>query len=414
MNVKRFSLPSKIPVILAFFMLLSLSSCDLTFTEIWNTPANATANTKFMTGCTITNSWKHSNLPSDIYVNFYLSRDEYVSNDDRLLKTEYIQDPIAFLEKKTIITEINLPADLVNGQYFFIFHISTTEPSAFKVNNIVARPMYISGGKDITGRDLIAAFTESGSRLEHRSVSYSIDKEGGRFPLSYQVKNVGNQTAGASKVRFFLSPSTATTNAMDYYLGEAAIPAINANTADSIRHKTLTLPFGIKEMHYRLKMKVDADNTTPEYDEGNNEQSRLVYIFSSNNNPPEFAGSPENQNPADLATSLGATYLTEERIRMEQEKKMIPAIHHTTDIFMQLGPNPADNATTVSFQLDRAAHINLSVYDTKGNIIETLANNQQEQGIFTTQIETGDLPSGTYFVVLNADGVVVHKTLAVR
>jgi hypothetical protein len=126
MNVKRFSLPSKIPVILAFFMLLSLSSCDLTFTEIWNTPANATANTKFMTGCTITNSWKHSNLPSDIYVNFYLSRDEYVSNDDRLLKTEYIQDPIAFLEKKTIITEINLPADLVNGQYFFIFHKYTS------------------------------------------------------------------------------------------------------------------------------------------------------------------------------------------------------------------------------------------------------------------------------------------------
>ena len=76
-------------------------------------------------------------------------------------------------------------------------------------------------------------------------------------------------------------------------------------------------------------------------------------------------------------------------------------------------PNPSADAATVTFSLDAAASVRLSVYDVLGRRVALVVDASRPAGIHTETIETGDLSSGAYVVRLEADGEVQNQRLTV-
>ncbi len=65
-------------------------------------------------------------------------------------------------------------------------------------------------------------------------------------------------------------------------------------------------------------------------------------------------------------------------------------------------PNPFNPSTTISYQLPKASHVTLKVYDMVGRAIATLVNEDKEQGRYTATFDASRLSSGVYISKLTA------------
>ncbi|MCB9333944.1 MAG: DUF4331 family protein, partial [Lewinellaceae bacterium] len=63
-------------------------------------------------------------------------------------------------------------------------------------------------------------------------------------------------------------------------------------------------------------------------------------------------------------------------------------------------PNPFTASTTIRYQLDQEAEVNLSVFDQQGKLLATLANGTQSAGIHEASFNSAQLPAGLYFARL--------------
>ncbi len=72
-------------------------------------------------------------------------------------------------------------------------------------------------------------------------------------------------------------------------------------------------------------------------------------------------------------------------------------------ILQQNYPNPFNPKTTISYQLGKPAHVNISVYDVLGNLVAVLKNEKQREGNYTVDFITDRLSSGIYFYKLVAN-----------
>jgi len=78
-------------------------------------------------------------------------------------------------------------------------------------------------------------------------------------------------------------------------------------------------------------------------------------------------------------------------------------------------PNPFNPGTTIEYTLLKAAHVELKVYDTLGQEVQTLVNSKQEAGTHRAQFGSNGLPGGVYFYRLRAgERVEVKKMVVVR
>ncbi len=74
-------------------------------------------------------------------------------------------------------------------------------------------------------------------------------------------------------------------------------------------------------------------------------------------------------------------------------------------------PNPFNPSTKIKFQLNQAGIVDLSVYDILGSKISTLAGGYFNPGEYTIIFNAGKLASGTYFCVLDRNGVTLAKKM---
>jgi hypothetical protein len=91
---------------------------------------------------------------------------------------------------------------------------------------------------------------------------------------------------------------------------------------------------------------------------------------------------------------------------------------HAPDAFAlyQNVPNPFNPATTIRFDLPKASHVKLSVYNVKGEIVSTIADRQMSEGhkefIWTAVDNSGRaVSSGVYFYRLVAGEFVQTKKM---
>jgi hypothetical protein len=76
-------------------------------------------------------------------------------------------------------------------------------------------------------------------------------------------------------------------------------------------------------------------------------------------------------------------------------------------------PNPANDITEISFEVIESGLTSLFVVDIQGNKIKTLHSGNLKPGQYSIMVNTGDLPSGTMFYLLQTPTVTITKTMNV-
>lgn len=85
------------------------------------------------------------------------------------------------------------------------------------------------------------------------------------------------------------------------------------------------------------------------------------------------------------------------------------------DAFALAGPapNPASRRVTIEYALPEPADVTIAVYDVLGRRVATLADGRAEAGRHRAAAEVGQMPSGTYFVRMQAEGFRQTRRLTV-
>jgi subtilase family serine protease len=98
---------------------------------------------------------------------------------------------------------------------------------------------------------------------------------GANVTLGYTVKNIGAADAGASVIRFYLSPDVLF-SANDQLLGGRDVPALAANQISS-GSTSIAIPGGISGTYYLFAV-ADGTSLVAEASEGNNTFLRVITI----------------------------------------------------------------------------------------------------------------------------------------
>ncbi len=78
-------------------------------------------------------------------------------------------------------------------------------------------------------------------------------------------------------------------------------------------------------------------------------------------------------------------------------------------------PNPASAGVEAAVDLGIAAEsrVTIDLYQTKGNVVARIMDTNLSPGMYTARFDTRTLPNGTYFCMMNANGVKKIQKLAV-
>lgn len=78
-------------------------------------------------------------------------------------------------------------------------------------------------------------------------------------------------------------------------------------------------------------------------------------------------------------------------------------------------PNPFNPTTTISYQLPKASHVTIKVYDMIGREVATLVNEDKEQGRYTALFDASHLSSGIYiYSIKSGDYTAVKKMSLIK
>lgn len=78
---------------------------------------------------------------------------------------------------------------------------------------------------------------------------------------------------------------------------------------------------------------------------------------------------------------------------------------------LQNYPNPFNPITNINFEVPKRTHIELSVYDIQGSLIEVITNREYLQGNYTISFDGSNLSSGIYFYQLKTPIKVYTKKM---
>jgi len=76
-------------------------------------------------------------------------------------------------------------------------------------------------------------------------------------------------------------------------------------------------------------------------------------------------------------------------------------------------PNPFNPSTTIKYQIPKAEHVTLKIYDILGRVVATLVNREQRPGNYEVQFNANSLASGIYFYRLTYGSLSQVKKMIV-
>ena len=74
-------------------------------------------------------------------------------------------------------------------------------------------------------------------------------------------------------------------------------------------------------------------------------------------------------------------------------------------------PNPFNPSTRISYQLQKSGFVTLIIYDVLGNQIETLVNQFQQPGEYSTLFNAVQYPTGMYVYTLRCGSESITKKM---
>jgi len=75
-------------------------------------------------------------------------------------------------------------------------------------------------------------------------------------------------------------------------------------------------------------------------------------------------------------------------------------------ILYQNYPNPFNNSTEISYSINKSSIVKVSIFNTKGEFVQSLVNKKQNKGQHSIVFNADNLNSGIYYYQLEVDGVV--------
>ena len=90
-----------------------------------------------------------------------------------------------------------------------------------------------------------------------------------------------------------------------------------------------------------------------------------------------------------------------------------PPSNPSSFVLFQNYPNPFNPSTTIRYSLPRRSQVTLSVYNTLGQLVSTLANGEEQAGYHEVKLDGTGLASGLYFYRLQTGGYVQTKKLLI-
>ena len=74
-------------------------------------------------------------------------------------------------------------------------------------------------------------------------------------------------------------------------------------------------------------------------------------------------------------------------------------------------PNPFTARTSLRYALPRAGHVQMRIYNVAGQLVETLVDREMPAGEHSAEFAARQLPAGTYFVQMSAQGQRTARTV---
>lgn len=74
-------------------------------------------------------------------------------------------------------------------------------------------------------------------------------------------------------------------------------------------------------------------------------------------------------------------------------------------------PNSFNPGTTIEFELPKASHVRLSVYDILGREVSVLANDRRDTGVHEVKLDASGLASGVYLYRLTSGRYVEYRKM---
>jgi hypothetical protein len=170
-----------------------------------------------------------------------------------------------------------------------------------------------------------------------------------------------------------------------------------------------------------VRFKVEGGTTTPpafeispvDAQSAVGEWENLVFHFvNATGNYPTIVLMPDFEDPVTLAEDI---YIYFDNFILSNSPTA-PQIVSTDPsdsppaaiVLIRNYPNPFILRTTIEYQLDHSGHVNLKVYNVLGQLVSVLVEGYQVSGSHAVTWDAGageaSLPSGTYFVMLEANG----------
>lgn len=78
---------------------------------------------------------------------------------------------------------------------------------------------------------------------------------------------------------------------------------------------------------------------------------------------------------------------------------------------MHIFPNPANSEFSISYVVKEQADINIKLFNAEGKEIESIYQGNQMPGNYTLQKSISELPAGSYFIIVNQNGIISRKVL---
>lgn len=85
-----------------------------------------------------------------------------------------------------------------------------------------------------------------------------------------------------------------------------------------------------------------------------------------------------------------------------------------SEIDFTVYPNPIDQTTKISWQIEQGAEVNINLYSISGILIRNLTAQSFGSGQHSLDVDLGELPSGMYVMVLQVGGSIHARKIAVN
>ncbi|MEO0189370.1 MAG: T9SS type A sorting domain-containing protein [candidate division WOR-3 bacterium] len=97
-----------------------------------------------------------------------------------------------------------------------------------------------------------------------------------------------------------------------------------------------------------------------------------------------------------------------EQLGIEEQKIETPK-----RLSLDITPNPVNNRSTISYTLPVSGEVSVKVYSADGRLIRTIEQGYKSAGVYTNNLNAGELPNGAYLVVLKTTNQKITGKLVV-